>query len=70
VCSSDLAAFGDKSRAQAMARKIGAKVMGNGSGTIWRVRYGPYANQSDAQAGLAKATQRGYGNARILRADK
>ena len=65
-----VAAFSSKSRADTMARKIGAKVMGDGSGSIWRVRYGPYPNEKAAQSGLAQAKQRGYSNARILRADK
>jgi rare lipoprotein A len=65
-----VAAFSDKSRADALARKIGAKVMPDGTRSIWRVRYGPYANEKDAQAGLAQAQQRGYSGARILQADK
>ncbi|MEP3224560.1 MAG: septal ring lytic transglycosylase RlpA family protein [Parasphingorhabdus sp.] len=65
-----VAAFGDKNRANILARKIGAKVMSNGSGNIWRVRYGPYASENDAKAGLAQAQKRGYSNARILRAGK
>ncbi|MEO9469192.1 septal ring lytic transglycosylase RlpA family protein [Parasphingorhabdus sp.] len=65
-----VAAFSSKSRADALARKIGAKVMRSPAGNIWRVRYGPYANERDAGAGLAQARQRGYGNARILRAGR
>ncbi len=65
-----VAAFSEKSRADILARKIGAKVMSDGSRSIWRVRYGPYASEKDAQAGLAQAQQRGYSGARILRADK
>ncbi len=65
-----VAAFGSKGRADTMAKKIGAKVMSDGSGRIWRVRYGPYSSEKDAQSGLAQARQRGYGNARILRAGK
>lgn len=65
-----VAAFSDKSRADAMARKIGAKVMSDSSRKIWRVRYGPYASENDAKAGLAQAQKRGYNNARILRAGK
>ncbi|CAO1652997.1 septal ring lytic transglycosylase RlpA family protein [Parasphingorhabdus sp. NYA22] len=65
-----VAAFSDKSRADVLAQKIGAKVMPDGTRSIWRVRYGPYSNEKDAQAGLAQAQQRGYSGARILRADK
>lgn len=65
-----VAAFSSKSRADSMARKIGAKVMSDGSGQIWRVRYGRYASENDAKAGLAQAQKRGYNDARILRAGK
>lgn len=65
-----VAAFGDKARADALARKIGAKVMPNSGRSIWRVRYGPYDSEQDAQAGLAQAKQRGYQGARVLRGDR
>lgn len=65
-----VAAFSDKSRADTLARKIGATVMTDGTRSVWRVRYGPYSSEKDAQAGLAQAQQRGYSGARILRADK
>lgn len=64
-----VAAFSNKSRADAMARKIGAKVMSDGARNIWRVRYGPYASETDAKAGLAQAKKRGYNDARILRSN-
>ena len=65
-----VAAFSDKSRADTLARKIGAKVMTDGTRSIWRVRYGPYSSEKDAQAGLAQAQQRGYSGARVLRSDR
>tara|TARA_R110000824_G_scaffold19504_2_gene75411 strand:+ start:10718 stop:11743 length:1026 start_codon:yes stop_codon:yes gene_type:complete len=65
-----VAAFSDKKRADILAKKIGAKVMPDGTRSIWRVRYGPYSSEKDAQAGLAQAQQRGYSGARMLRADK
>jgi len=65
-----VAAFSDKTRADVLARKIGAKVVSDGTRSIWRVRYGPYSSEQEAQAGLAQAQQRGYSGARILRADK
>jgi len=65
-----VAAFSDKARADTLARKIGAKVMPDGTRSIWRVRYGPFASEQEAQAGLAQAQQRGYSGARILRADQ
>ncbi len=65
-----VAAFGNKSRADALARSIGARVFSDGTGRIWRVRYGPYATDKDAKAGLAQARKRGYSEARILRTGK
>ncbi|WP_417590489.1 septal ring lytic transglycosylase RlpA family protein [Parasphingorhabdus sp.] len=65
-----VAAFSSKARADALATKIGAKVMSDGTRSIWRVRYGPYSSEKDAQVGLAQAQQRGYSGARVLRADK
>lgn len=65
-----VAAFSSRTRANALANKIGAKVMPDRTGQIWRVRYGPYASANAAEGGLAQAKQRGYSGARILRADK
>ena len=65
-----VAAFSDKNRANAMARKIGAKVMPDGTRKIWRVRYGPYDSTKEAEAGLAQAKERGYSGARILNGDQ
>ena len=65
-----VAAFSSKARAETLAKKIGAKVMSDGTRSIWRVRYGPYSSEKEAQAGLAQAQQRGYSGARVLRADK
>ena len=65
-----VAAFSEKSRADMLARKIDAKVIPDGTRSIWRVRYGPFASEQEAQAGLAQAQQRGYSGARVLRADQ
>lgn len=65
-----VAAFSSRTRANTLASKIGAKVMPDRTGQIWRVRYGPYASVNAAEGGLAQAKQRGYSGARILRADK
>ncbi|WP_321323764.1 septal ring lytic transglycosylase RlpA family protein [uncultured Parasphingorhabdus sp.] len=65
-----IAAFSSKARADTLAKKVGAKVMPDGTRSIWRVRYGPYSSEGDAQTGLAQAQQRGYSGARILRGDK
>jgi len=63
-------AFSDRARAVKLAQQIGAKVTSDANRTVWRVRYGPYASENAAQSGLDQARQRGYNNARVLRADK
>ncbi|MEL6874160.1 MAG: septal ring lytic transglycosylase RlpA family protein [Pseudomonadota bacterium] len=65
-----VAAFSSRARANSLANKIGAKVMSDGAGKIWRVRYGPYATEQAAETGLNEARRRGYSDARILRAGK
>jgi rare lipoprotein A len=64
-----IAAFGSKARADSLAKSIGAVVMPNADRSIWRVRYGPYADEDAAQVGLAQAKARGYDNASVMRAD-
>ncbi len=60
-------AFSSKDRAMAVASRSGAQVVGSGS--IWRVRMGPFASQAEADAALAKAKAAGYSDARIQRAN-
>jgi rare lipoprotein A len=60
-----LASFSSRTRADSLARKIGATVQS--SGNLFRVRYGPYASEEEAQRGLATARQRGYPQAQIFR---
>ena len=65
--SVQVAAFSTRERADALAKKIGAAtVAGNGA---WRVRYGPYADQNAAQAGVKQAAAKGFENARIMAND-
>ena len=64
-----VAAFSSKQRAEALAKKIGAKTMQDETGKIWRVRYGPYANDNQAKAGVAQAEKYGYKNSKIFRAE-
>ena len=63
-----VAAFSSRANADATARKLGAKV--SGSGKLWRVRLGPFAQRGTAEAGLARAKKAGFGDARIVSADK
>lgn len=60
-------AFSDKARAQAVADKIGGAL--SPAGKMWRVRVGPYATHSSAEAALAKVKSAGYSGARIQRAE-
>jgi rare lipoprotein A len=62
-----VAAFGARARADALARKLGARVAGSNDGKLFRVQFGPYANEADAQRGLATAKQRGYPQARLFK---
>ena len=62
-----LASFSSKPRADALARKLGANVSSSGDGSLFRVHYGPYASEGEAQKGLETAKQRGYPNARVFR---
>lgn len=62
-----LASFSTRERAQALAQKVGGNVAPSSDGKLFRVRYGPFATDAQAQEGLAKAQQRGYPQARIFR---
>ena len=64
-----IAAFGSKARADALAQKARASVERSADGSIWRVRYGPYDSMVEAERRLGAAKQSGYGGARILRTD-
>lgn len=62
-----MASFGSKARAEQLALKLGASVSASADGQVFRVRYGPYASEAEAQSGLATAKQRGYPQARLFR---
>ncbi len=61
-----VASFNSRDRAEQYARKIGASVVATDN-NIFRVRFGPYGNEADAQRGLATARQRGYPEAKVFR---
>ncbi len=65
-----VAAFGDKARADSLARKLGAAVMPNANRSVWRVRYGPFATEEEANTALEKARGQGYTSASIMLADR
>lgn len=59
-----IAAFSNRERAEALARRLNATV--SQSGNVFRVRYGPFTNPADAQAAAARARQLGQPGAVIL----
>lgn len=60
-----LGAFSSEERAQAFAQKAGASVLASGS--LWRVRMGPYGDEATARAALGPLAAKGYGDARVTR---
>lgn len=62
-----VAAFASRASAEALAKKLGANVLTTPDGKFHRVRYGPFASQSEAQAALKQARSKGYPQARLLR---
>lgn len=60
-----VAAFSDRARAQALATRLGAQVVQ--AGTIFRVRYGPFATEAEANAAVARARSLGQPGAIIQR---
>lgn len=59
-----IGAFSSKSRADALARKVGASVAASADGRLFRVRFGPFATEAEA---AAAARQKGYSQARVYR---
>ena len=60
-----VAAFGSRASATALARKLGGSV--SAAGALWRVRLGPYAGEAAARAARDGVAKRGYGDATIVR---
>ena len=63
-----VASFAIRPNADATAKKLGGKV--GGSGKLWRVQLGPFAQRSAAEAALARAKMAGFGDARIVSTGK
>ena len=63
-----VASFAIRPNADATAKKLGGKV--GGSGKLWRVQLGPFAQRSAAEAALARAKKAGFSDARIVSAGK
>ena len=62
-----VASFSSRANADALAKKIGARVAASGDGRLFRVRYGPFVSEAEAQHALADAKKRGYPQARLYR---
>lgn len=60
-----LGAFGDRGRADALARKVGGRI--EAAGAVWRVRQGAFATRAEAEAALAKLRAAGYSEASVQR---
>lgn len=60
-----VAAFSSKTRADELAKRIGASTQASSDGKVYRVRYGPYANAEAAQQGVTLAKRNGYQGVRI-----
>lgn len=62
-----IAAFGSAERAKELASRVGATAMQSGS--VWRVRFGPYPSQTAAQSGVRLARTKGFNDVRIVAND-
>ena len=60
-----VAAFSSEARARSVAKSAGGAV--SKAGNLWRVRVGPFASPSDAQAALARVKARGFRDAVVMR---
>ncbi len=60
-----IASFSSLSRAEAMAARLGAQI--SPIGAIYRVRLGPFADATQANAALAPLAAKGYPDVRITR---
>ncbi len=61
-----VAAYSSRNRAEDAARRLGALVFPSADGSVFRVRFGPYATQAEADKALATAKGKGYPQARIF----
>lgn len=58
-------AYGDRTRADSLASQLGGVT--DTVGSVWRVRLGPYYEESTALAALARVQGQGYQDARLIR---
>lgn len=60
-----LGAFSSRPRAEALARRLNATVVS--AGAVYRVRYGPFATEAEAQAALGRARASGHPSGVVVR---
>jgi rare lipoprotein A len=61
-----VAALGDRLRAESLASQLAARI--EYASGLWRIRLGPYPNESSASEALARVQAQGYQDARLIRA--
>ena len=61
-----VAAFASRANADALAKKLNASVAPSSDGKLFRVRFGPFTTEKEAQAVLADVRKRGYPQARLV----
>ena len=59
-----VAAFANRASADGTAKKVGGTV--SAAGKLWRVRIGPFAARTEANAAQAKARKAGFGDAQVV----
>lgn len=62
-----IAAFSSRASAERLARQSGGAVSASADGRLFRVRYGPFESEAEAENALNDARKRGYPQARLLR---
>lgn len=62
-----IGSFSNRSKADQLARKSGGHVVASSDGRLFRVRFGPYGTEVDAEREASKIKQRGYSQATVLR---
>lgn len=62
-----IAAFASRVTAERLAVRLNAKVAQSVDGRLFRVRYGPFADEAEARTALSNARKLGYPQARLLR---
>jgi rare lipoprotein A len=61
-----IGSYESRARAEDLARKAGALVQQSPDGRLFRVRYGPFATQAEADKALSTARAKGYAAAKIF----